>query len=162
MNFEIDVSGKDLLTPNYTICVANTRGIIKGFKFSHKDVEVLNSRFGQGLYNRYKKSKKSKSSFKVRIYCVVIYYLFKSIKISSPIALNICRDFDNRFYDIKSNLNFFLSNRLGIKIENINFCRLDKDSDAHKYACLMGRDTRNQLKTYVKIGLSEIEEYLKK
>ena len=33
MNLEIDVSGEDLLSKDYTICIADNNGIIKGFKF---------------------------------------------------------------------------------------------------------------------------------
>ena len=36
MDFEIDVSGEDLLNKNYTICIANKDSIIKGFKFSEE------------------------------------------------------------------------------------------------------------------------------
>lgn len=48
--FEIDVLGKDLLSKDYTICIANKNNIIKGFKFSEKFVSNLSSRYGQGLY----------------------------------------------------------------------------------------------------------------
>ena len=78
MEFEIDVSGKDILSKGYVICIANKNNIIKGFKFDEKLVNDLCSKFGQGFY-RYKKSKKGKSMFKIRLYCVVIYFLFKSI-----------------------------------------------------------------------------------
>ncbi len=33
MNFEIDVSGKDIFSKNYTIVVADKNKLIKGFKF---------------------------------------------------------------------------------------------------------------------------------
>lgn len=40
MEFEIDVSGEDLLSKDYTICVADNNNIIKGFKFSDELVNI--------------------------------------------------------------------------------------------------------------------------
>ena len=40
VEFEIDVSGEDLLSKNYVICIANRDGIIKGFKFKENLVIV--------------------------------------------------------------------------------------------------------------------------
>jgi len=34
MEFDIDVSGDDLLSRDYTICIADRDSIIRGFKFS--------------------------------------------------------------------------------------------------------------------------------
>jgi hypothetical protein len=76
MIFEVDVSGGDLLSKDYVICVANKDGLIKGFKVNNELINILSSRFGKEFY-KYKKSKKDKSTFKVRIYCIVIYHLFK-------------------------------------------------------------------------------------
>ena len=44
MNFDIDVSGNDLLSKNYTICIADKNGVIKGFKFDNKIIKDLCSR----------------------------------------------------------------------------------------------------------------------
>ena len=79
--FDIDVSGQDLLGKDYTICIADNNDIIKGFKISQEMVESLASRYRQGMYNKYNKSKKGKSSLKIRIYSVIVYYLFESIKL---------------------------------------------------------------------------------
>ncbi len=160
MGFDIDVSGEDLLSRDYTVCIANKDNIIRGFKITQEFISTINSRYGQGIY-RYQKSKNGRALLKVRIYSIIIYHLFKSIKISSPLVLNICRDFNGREDDVKSNLEYFLGNLLNFKIE-IKFGRLSNDSIAHKYAYLMRKDTKNQLKTYVKIELHEIEEFLKK
>ena len=65
--FEIDVSGGDLLSKNYVICIANKDGIIKGFKFSDNIVSSLCARYGQRAYG-YKKSKKGRSNFKICLY----------------------------------------------------------------------------------------------
>ena len=86
MIFEIDVSGEDLLSKNFVVCIADKNSLIKGFKFNEEIVKVLSSKYGQGLY-RYKKSKKDKANFKVRLYSIVIYYLFKSINPKNPEAL---------------------------------------------------------------------------
>ena len=161
MDFEIDVSGEDLLSKNYTICVANKDGLIKGFKFNEKLIKDLSSRYGQGMY-RYKKSKKEKASFKLRLYSIVIYYLFKSIKIKKDVSLKICRDFQGRENDIKENLKFFLGKRIGLKLESIYFTKLDKGSSADKYSFLMREDTKNKMNTYIKIELKDFEQWLKK
>lgn len=160
MEFDIDVSGEDILNKDTSICIANKDSVIKGFKISGSLSEILNSRFGQGLY-RYHKSKSGRASFKVRIYCIVIYQLFKTIKVDS-VCLNICRDFSGKEESIKSNLSYFLGDLLGIKIEKISFCRLDADSNAHKYAFLMRKDTKNKMNIYLNMSLNEIEKYLKK
>ena len=94
-----------------------------------------------------------------------MFYLFESIKESikdSEIILNICRDFDGKFNEIKNNLNYFLIEKFKLKIDvdNISFCKLSKDSNAHNYYYLMRKDFKNQLKTYVEIELEQIEKYL--
>jgi hypothetical protein len=161
MEFDIDVSGEDILTPDYTICIASQDSLIKGFKFSQDYVKILHSRFGQGLY-RYEKSHKGKAQLKIRIYCTIIYYLFKSMNIRNTITLNICRDFDGKERDIENNLNFLLKEKLGLHIEKYIFRKLDDKSHAHRYSYLMRKDTRNQLKTYVSIKPEDIEKFLRK
>ena len=160
MEFEIDVSGTDIFEKDYTICVANKDGIIKGFKMTPKFISVINSKFGQGIY-RYHKSKNGRVLLKVRLYSILIYFLFKSIKINESITVVICRDFNGRETDIKSNLTYFFG-LLCLKIERIVFCKLDKGSIADKYAYLMRKDIKNQLKTYINISIKDVERYLKK
>ena len=161
MEFDIDVSGEDILSKNYTICVANHNGIIKGFKFDEKLIKILNSRYGQGLY-RYKKTRKQKVTFKIRLYCIVIHYLFRSIKDLSEISLTICRDFDGKSNDINFNLKHFLETKLGILVESTHHEKLKENSNAHKYAYLMRKDRKNKMSTYVRISIEEIEKFLKK
>jgi len=160
MNFEIDVSGSDLLSKNYTICIANKDSIIRGFKFSNQLVSDLSSKYGQGLY-RYNKSQKGKSNFKVRLYCIIIYYLFKSLNLKEEVSLNICRDFLGRENDIKKNLIFFLEEKIGLRIDGrFYFVKLDENSTAHRYSFLMRHDNKSQMKTYVEINLEDIERWL--
>ncbi len=162
MDFEIDVSGEDLLSKNYTICIANKEGsIIKGFKFNEELISILSARFGQGVYKNYQKSHKGKALFKVRLYCIVIYYLIKSIKFKGDLSLTICRDFFGREIDIKENLNYFLSFNLGMK-PRIYFNRLNPESNAHKYAYLMRMDSKNKMDTYENLNLEDIEKWLRK
>lgn len=163
MKFEIDVSGDDLLNKNYTICVANHDGIVKGFKFSQELVKVLSSRYGQGFY-KYIKSGKGKANFKVRLYCISIYYLFKTLSIRENISLTICRDFDGRENDIKENLKHLLIKKLklDLKADDIQFDKLDESSNAHKYAYLMRKDCKNKMTTYVNITIKDFEKFLKK
>jgi hypothetical protein len=159
--FDIDVSGKDLLSKNYTICIANKEKLIRGFKFEEGLINTLCSRFGQNQY-RYLKSKKGKINLKVRIYCIIIYYLFKSLNLEGEISLNICRDFIGKETDIRENLKFFLEKNLGLVIDKrFYFAKLLENSNAHKYSFLMRHDTKNILETYVKVNLEDIEKWLK-
>jgi len=165
MIFDIDVSGDNLLSKDYTICIANSDSLIKGYKFSSNIVNIINSKYGQGIYNKYNKSDKGKANLKVRIYCVVLYYLFLDIKDKikdKEIVLNICKDFDGKENQIKVNLNHLLIEKLNLKlnIDEIYFGKLAKTSNAHNYSYLMRKDSKNQLKNYVNIDLEEIEKYL--
>ena len=160
MEFEIDVSGEDILNKDYTICIANKDSIIKGFKMPREHAQILQSNFSDGLY-RYKKSKKDRANFKVRIYSVIIYYLFKSIRVPKNIHLTICRDFAGKENDIKSNLKYLLNLRK-INIMNIRYTKLDKGSAAHEYSYLMRKDIKNKMTTYVNIKVPHIEKFLKK
>ncbi len=162
MDFEIDVSGEDIFNKNYTICIANKDGIIKGFKFDSKLGQVINSRHGQGLYPKYKKSNKGNASLKVRVYCIIIYFLFKSIKKKiKNVNLAVCRDFSGRENDIKINLEFLFT-KLKIDLGDVMFVKLPSDSSADHYAGLMRQDNKNKMKTYVNITLKDIEKFLKK
>ena len=161
MDFDIDVSGEDLFDKDYTICIANKDGIIKGFKMTDRISSVIKSRYGKNIY-KYSKSKKGKSSLKIRIYCVAIYYLFKNIKLKENLVLNICRDFNGREKDIESNLRYFLIDKLGLNVDRFNFQKLPKDSNADTYAYLMRRDKKNKISNYVKITINELEKFLLK
>lgn len=162
MQFEVDVSGEDILSKDYTICLANNDSIIKGFKFNTSIIRTICSRHRQKLY-KYPVSKKGKSLLKVRIYCVVVYYLIKSLKLEDEISLNICRDFVGREEDIKKSLKHFVEKELGLNLgDRIYFGKLSKDSVAHKYSYLMRHDTKNQMPNYVKISLEDIEKWIKK
>jgi hypothetical protein len=160
MKFEVDVSGEDIFNKDYVICIANKDGIIKGYKISAGVGSIINSRHGQGLY-RYDKSKSGKSLLKIRVYSIIIYCLFKSLNLKGELELNLCKDFSGREQDINSNLNYFLGERLGLSVK-INFVKLDKDSNAHRYAYLMRKDTKNKLNAYVEISLEDVEQFLKK
>jgi len=161
MEFDIDVSGEDILNRDYTVCIANKGNTIKGYKITQEFINIINLRYGQELY-RYNKSKNGRALLKVRIYCIIIYHIFKSINVKEEITLNICRDFNGREEDVKSNLKYFVGDLLKLNIKKIFFQKLDKDSNAHRYAYLMRRDTKNKLKTYVSIKFDDIEKFLKK
>lgn len=161
MIFEIDVSGEDILTKNYTICIANREGIIKGFKLSENIVYTSSARYGQGQY-RYRKSKKGKTTFKVGLYCIILYYLFKSLSLKGDLSLNICKDFFGRENDIKKNLQFFLESKLSLNLKGrMYFVKLENDSNAHTYAFLMRHDNKNKMDTYINITLEDIEQWLR-
>lgn len=161
MEFEVDVSGEDIFSSEYVICIAGNKDIIRGFKFDKKLTQTLRSRYGQGLY-KYKKSNKQNSLFKIRIYTIVIYYLLKSIRDINEISLVICRDFYGKENDINANLKYLLESQLGLKIKSIIYNKLKDNSNAHKYAKLMRMDSKNIIRNYVQISLSDFEKYLKK
>jgi hypothetical protein len=162
MKFEVDVSGEDLLEKDYTICIANEDGIIKGFKFSNELINILCSKYGQKMYKKYPKSQKGKATFKIRLYCIVVYYLVDSLKMKD-ISLTLCRDFHGREEGILDNLRFFIGKNLGINVEEkISFDKLSPNSNAHKYAYLMRKDNKNKINTYIKITLEDFERWLKK
>ena len=127
--FEIDVCGEDLLKGNYAICVASKEGkIVEGFRINHSLAKILNSRWGQELY-RYSKSRHGKSKLKIRIYSIIIYFIFKKINPKGSFALNICRDFDGQEGDIKEMLKYFLIKRLSLDIgDRFYFCKLPGNS----------------------------------
>ena len=145
MNFEVDVSGEELLSKNYSICLANKDSLIKGFKFENNLVNILCSKYGQNIY-KYKKSRKEKALFKIRLYCIAIYYLIKSLNFNGEISLNLCRDFQGKENDIRENLKFLINKIKGVLLEDrIYFVKLDKTSNAHKYASLMREDIKNKM-----------------
>lgn len=173
MEFEIDVSGSDLFKKDYSIVVAQRNGgpknpYIFGYKFTEKTLKILKSRHGQGLY-RYGFSQTQRSLFKIRLYSIVIYYIVKHIQkknskiFDSGIYFTLCRDFEGRENDIRSNLRYLLRDTLKLEIRKIHFQRLDKGSNADRYAYLMRKDKKNIMKDiYVHISPEDFEIFLKK
>jgi len=164
MQFEIDVSGSDIFEKDYTICIANKENdshIIKGFKFDVELIQKLVMNWKNGEY-RYSTTNKQKGFFKVRLYCIVVYYLFKSIKIIDKLSLTICRDFHGHKNDIDMNLKHLIQKGFGIELGKPQHQRLPNYSKAHRYANLMHKDTAKQLKSYIDISIQDIEKYLKK
>ncbi len=161
MKFEVDVSGQDIFLKDYVICICSEEEkIIKGFKFNQSLINDLVSNWKKNKY-KYGVSKKQLGLLKVRIYCIIIYYLFKSINPKPErISLTICRDFAWHKNDINQNLKYFLGKILSIEIGNPLHQKLPKKSKAHWYAYLMLKDTENLLSTYINISLEDIEEYL--
>ena len=94
MKFEIDVSGSDILNTKYAICIAskdlvNGKNIIKGFRISKEIRETLMRRWKENRYRYYyNQYERTKGTFKVRVYCIIIYYLLKSLKIKEKISFN--------------------------------------------------------------------------
>ena len=161
MELEVDVSGEDILTKDYSIVVAGNEDCLRGFKFTEKYVQILRSRYGQGHY-RYGKSRKQKSLFKIRMYSVIVYYLIKDMNISDKkLKMNICRDFYGHEIDIISNLRYFLEMLLGFEVE-FSYIRLSKKSRADEYSRLLRLDKNNLLNCYCEISLEQIENFLKK
>ena len=144
MKVEIDVSGYDLFNDTYVICIASDDGeIIKGFKFTKGLVTALISNWKENKYRyEYNNFETKRGIFKVRIYSIILYYLFKSIEKPDFLSLTICRDFKGRTNEIAQNLRYFLETILKIKTGNLLFQKLSNSSHAHIYASLMRRDRK--------------------
>jgi len=164
MKFEIDVSGYDMFKDTYVICISSEDGeIIKGFKFNKELIDKLIANWKANKYRYgYNNFETKRGIFKVRIYSIILYYLFKSIEKPEWISLTICRDFKGRTNEITQNLKYFLERVLGIKIGKPLYQRLANSSHAHIYANMMRRDTKNLLRTYVNIDIKDIEKFLQK
>jgi len=164
MKFEIDVSGYDMFNDTYVICISSEDGkIIRGFKFNKELIDELITNWKANKYRyEYNDFETKRGIFKVRIYSIILYYLFKSIEKLEWISLTICRDFKGRTNEITQNLKYFLEKILKIKIGKPLYQRLANNSYAHIYAGMMRRDTKNLLRTYVKISFEDIEKFLQK
>lgn len=144
MQFEIDVSGEDILSKDYSICIASKDGVVRGFKFDSKLIQIIRLQQSEGKY-RYGISRYGKTLLKIRLYCIILYYLFKSINLKNEeLNLKICRDFHGHEREINSNLKYFLKDKLDLNI-NIRHLKLDKDSIAHHQAVLMRKDVKNEM-----------------
>jgi hypothetical protein len=134
-----------------------------GFKFNKDLINKLISNWKENKYHyEYNQYETKRGIFKVRIYSIIIYYLFNSIEKPDFLSLTICKDFKGRTNEITQNLKYFLETILKIKIGKPLFQRLSNLSHAHIYANMMRRDNKNQFKTYVEISLEDIEKFLKK
>ena len=82
MKFEVDVSGFDIFNEkDYTICIASNEGtgIIKGFKLNEGLINSLISNWKNNKYRyKYDTYGTKRGIFKVRIYCIILHYLFNS------------------------------------------------------------------------------------
>ncbi|MBU2616145.1 MAG: hypothetical protein KKC19_03510 [Nanoarchaeota archaeon] len=173
MEFEVDVSGEDLFSKDYSIVVAQRNGLtsepyIFGYKFTEKVLRALRDRHLQGIY-RYGFSQGQRANFKIRLYCITIYYIVQKIQKDHPkifesgVYLTLCKDFEGRENDIRSNLKYFLRDTLKLEIKKMHFIRLDKGSNADRYAYLMRKDKKNLMKeNYIKITSDDFEIFLRK
>jgi len=142
--------------------VANDEGTVKGCKLRRELIGSIQENWGKGLY-RYRPTIGQRGILKARIYCAVIYYIFKNIDGKhKEVDLVVCRDFAGHENNIKQNLRHFLEKLDGRIIKSIKFDKLPTSSSAHGYAYLMAKDKHNLLPTYVNINLEEIEKFLKK
>ena len=166
MLFEIDVSGQDILSGDYAIAVANNDKLVYGFRFTDSLVFALNNNYNLNKF-RYQ-GNNEKVKYKIRLYSIAVYYIFKRIIkenfdiLQEKITLNICRDFSGHENDIKSNFEYFLKEKLKLNIANFNYCRLPHDSNADRYAYIFRKDTKNIYQNLIKIKKEEFEEFLKK
>ncbi len=164
-SFEIDVSGPDIFSKDYTILVAEASNekIMLGHRFEDKARAIIRSRFGEGGY-KYRHSKKGGVYLKIRLYCVTIYYIFKELKRRhrlKEIHLDICRDFSGNEAEIKNQLNHLLGKKLGLEVK-ISFLKLPKGSIADKYAFILRHDKLNKLaKLFLPIKVAQLEAFLK-
>jgi hypothetical protein len=164
MKFEVDVSGYDIFNDTYVICIARDDGeIVKGFKFNKELTDRLITNWKANKYRyEYNHYETKRGIFKVRIYSIILYYIFKSIEKPDFLSLTLCRDFKGRNNEITQSLKYFLETILKIKMGKPIYQKLASTSHAHIYASMMRRDNKNLLNTYVNISLEDIEKFLKK
>jgi len=168
MRFEIDVSGSDIFKTKYAICIASKdlikgKRIIKGFRIDKELRETLIKKWKENKYRYYyDQYEGTRGTFKVRIYCIIIYYLLKSLKIKEKISLTVCKDFPGRESTINQNLKFLLEKKGGMEMGVPLHHKLPPSSLAHWYARNTANDSENRLDTYVNITLKDIEKFLKK
>ena len=162
MKFEIDVSGYDIFNDTYVICIASDNGeVIKGFKVNKELANALITNWKSNKYRYYYNSFETKRGiFKVRIYSIIIYYLFKSIEKPDFLSLTICKDFKGRTNEITQSLKYLLEKVLGIKTGKPLYQKLPKTSHAPVYSNMMRRDSKNLLKSYADISMEDIERFL--
>ena len=113
---EIDVSGSDILSKDYTVVIAekDNSKLLIGYKFNRKIQQDLLSKFGEKRFH-YNKSKKGQAHFRIRLYCIIIYYLFKKIRKqfnSKEIFIDLCRDFQGNENNIGQQLDFFIRKKM--------------------------------------------------
>ena len=137
--------------------------MIKGWRIDKEIKKTLIINWKENKYRyKYNKNEKKRGLFKVRIYCTILYYIFKSLKLSDKISLTICRDFPGRESTIAQNLKYLLEDMGGMKIGTPLYQKLPASSPAHWYARMMATDSENRLDTYINLTLEDIEKFLKK
>ncbi len=162
MHIEVDVSGADLFHENYTICVSNGEGFIRGYKFTGEFINKLKENYKNKKYTRLPKNIKL-GKFKVKIYLIVLRYLFGDLfsKISeNEFTLTFCRDFPYHENSILRSIEHQLERVHNKKLNNIKCSKLPNFSDAHHYAKMMYNDKYNYLSCYCNISLKDIEKLL--
>jgi hypothetical protein len=161
VSIDVDVSGEDLLSQGYVICAVEEKKV-KAFKMDARTVSAIHDRLAKGSY-KYKRSKRGKSSLKIRIYCVVVIALIKSLRPKGPLTLRLCRDFYGREFDIKTTLEDILGNQSKIALKEIVFVVFPDDNLAHMMAGTCRKDRAGRLKgIYIDFPLESIEQFLRR
>lgn len=166
LEIQIDVSGDDVLERGY--CIVAAKSDFKsyfGFKFDEKLVRALKNNYETGKYH-YGRSKTGKIYFKIRVYCIVVSILVKSImkeNNAKEAGLYICRDFDGHKEDIELNLKSLLRD---VKIARLMYDTLPKESAADILAYLLNKSKRIKGKRFdrkriIIISLADIEKHIK-
>ena len=160
MEFDIDVSGEDLLNSNYAVAVSNNNNITYGFRFSQGLIQGITNSFNREEYKY--KGNSQRINLKIRLYCLVVYYIFMNILKDNQFISNekhllrICLDFPGHQNDIKLTLKALLENKLGlVLIEPFIFGTLSEDSNAHKFACKMRKRKKQGGVEGIEINLSK-------
>ena len=162
MHIEIDVSGADLFHENYTICISNGEGFIRGYKFTKNVIEELKENYFRNKYTRLQKNIRI-GKFKVKIYLIVLRYLFQDFFNQCPeedFTITFCRDFPFHENSISCSIRHQLKNVHCKNLKKINCEKLPIFSDAHCYAKMMHHDRHNYLNCYCNINLEDIEKFL--
>lgn len=163
MHLEIDVSGHDIFSENYAICLSAGDGRVKGFKFDGELIRELKKNWKNGKYDKYPYQQQNQGAFKTRIYCVIgkllLGELFNGFN-DKVVGVHFCGDFPGHEDTIKASLNHCITHIHKKQTSKVHCARLPSGSDAHRYAKMMHQDIYRHLGIYVNISLGQIEPYL--
>lgn len=146
--FEVDKSGDDVLTINYSIVLIKNDKIPYGYRIPSSIQKELINDFKEGLLGI-----KNKINFKVRFHTKIIILLLKEAikgrKPNNPCKILICNDLDGHFHEIRDMIVKNLKNQMpNLKKENITQAYFNKDSLINKVAKALNNRNNKILQKY--------------
>lgn len=158
---DIDVSGKDILNRNFSICIVLNDKYKYGYRFEHNTQEVLKFGYKSGKY-RLKVVRGSKN-LKVRLYSAVVSLLLNElclrVKVNKNYEIFLCNDLDGYFNAIRQ----FLRDNTTFKdvIDYIYLTRHPKDSVIQKTVKALSKGIKDDI-ILPNIKITDIENLISK